>query len=403
MTIYIPPFVRCVMEALDLGGYRAYLVGGSLRDMLRGEVPHDFDLTTDATPDEMIEVLSQKFRVIPTGVAHGTVTVMSEGNPIEITTHRVDGAYRDARHPEAVTFTRALQEDLSRRDFTINAMAYHPEVGLVDLFSGREDLSRGVIRAVGDPETRFREDALRILRAFRFSAKLCFVVDEATLAGAKRAKEGLAQISVERIFAELCGLLEAQNADKGLDALLECDCGKYVFFDTVSALNKVSIQSLPPVAALRMAALFPTLTREEAMALSRRYHAPNAFGLALGAFCEGAREALPTNDYEARKYLLRYWHHFRGCLALAALRGDDVSSATALCERASRDGSVVEIRRLAVNGKELQVALGVRPEKTGELLARLQDAVLQTPESNKKNHLLALAAKICEKEREFLD
>ena len=234
MTIYIPPFVRCVMDALDAGGYRAYLVGGSLRDMLRGEEPHDFDLTTDATPDEMIALLSPLFRVIPTGVAHGTVTVMSEGNPIEITTHRVDGAYLDARHPEAVAFTRALGEDLSRRDFTVNAMAYHPEVGLVDLFSGREDLERGVIRAVGDPETRFREDALRILRAFRFSAKLCFAIDEATLVGAKRARGGLAHISVERIFVELCGLLEAQKAARGLDALLSCECGEFVFFDTVS-------------------------------------------------------------------------------------------------------------------------------------------------------------------------
>ncbi len=401
MKIEIPSYVRDVMNVLDTAGYRAYVVGGSLRDMLRGVTPHDYDMTTNATPDEMLTVFSD-YRVIPTGLAHGTVTVMSEGHPIEITTHRVDGSYTDARHPQTVSFTRALQEDLSRRDFTVNAMAWHPETGVVDLFSGKEDLAAGVIRAVGDPETRFREDALRILRAFRFSAQLDFKIEEATLAGAKLARAGLAKISVERIFAEVSSMLESENADAGLRALLAAGCAEYVFFDTVSALSPVSVNALAPDAALRMAALLPTLTREQALALSRRLHAPNAFGEALSAYAVASREALPTSPYETRKFLSRYWHYWRGALSIAALHGADTTEAEALCTRASREGSVVEIRRLAVNGRELQEKLGVLPARTGELLARLQDAVFQDPERNKREALFALARDICEKERDFL-
>ncbi len=401
MKFEIPSYVQDVMDVLDRAGYRAFVVGGSLRDLLRGVTPNDYDMTTNATPDEMLAILGG-YRVIPTGLAHGTVTVMSEGHPIEITTHRVDGSYTDARHPQTVSFTRELCEDLSRRDFTINAMAWHPETGIVDLFGGKEDLSARVIRAVGDPETRFREDALRILRAFRFAAQLDFEIDDATLAGAARAKEGLARISVERIFVEIGRMFEAKNADAGLDVLLATGCAEYVFFDTVSALSPVSVNTLAPDLALRMAALLPTLSEENAFAFARRLHAPNAFGEALAAYVTAAREPLPTTPYEARKYLSRYWHYWRGALALAALRGVDVVKAEELCARVSRDGSVVEIRRLAVNGRELQETLGVVPARTGELLARLQDAVFRDPTCNKRATLLALAQDICDKECDFL-
>ncbi len=400
MNIEIPSYVRDVMDVLDTAGHRAYVVGGSLRDMLRGMVPHDYDMTTDATPDEMLSAFAD-FRVIPTGLAHGTVTVMSKGHPIEITTHRVDGSYLDARHPETVSFTRALREDLSRRDFTVNAMAWHPDTGVVDLFGGKEDLEARVIRAVGDPEKRFSEDALRILRAFRFCAQLDFAIDDQTLLGARRAKEGLSRISVERIFSEFSRMMVSKNADAGLRAMLDADCAAYVFFDAVSALSPVCINELAPDAALRTAALLPTLTREDALSLARKWHAPNAFGEALAAYVVAAREPLPETAYEARKYLSHYWHYWRGALSLAALRGADISVSLSLCERAARDGSVVEIRRLALNGRELQETLGVAPARTGELLCRLQDLVFRDPTCNKREPLLLAAREICEKERDF--
>lgn len=399
----LPVYVTRVMDTLSAAGYHGYVVGGSLRDLLRGVTPHDFDMTTDALPEEMLEIF-RDFRVIPTGVKHGTVTVMSEGNPIEVTTHRVDGAYSDARHPESVSFTRKLEGDLSRRDFTVNAMAWNPETGLVDLFDGQTDLKNGILRTVGDPDTRFSEDALRILRLFRFCAQLDFDIEESTLQGAARTAAGLAKISVERVFSEITRLLEAPCAEKGLCALFAARCEKYAFFDTVCGVNAAKgVDDLPREAALRLAWLAPDLTAEQALALGKRYHAPNAFGAALAAYVEGARAALPQNAYEARRFVTRYWHYWRGILALQAARGTDVDGAAELCTAVARDGSAVEVRRLAVNGRELQDTLGVRPARTGELLLRLQDLVWQDPDRNKRVWLLDAARAICEKERDFCE
>ena len=170
VAAYIPDYVKCVFDTLQQNGREGYLVGGSLRDILRGIAPNDFDMTTNATPDEMLQIF-QGWRVIPTGLKHGTVTVLSDGHPIEITTHRTDGTYSDSRHPDEVTFTTSLAEDLARRDFTVNAMAFCEKTGLVDLFGGIADLQNGILRAVGEPEKRFSEDALRILRCYRFAAQ----------------------------------------------------------------------------------------------------------------------------------------------------------------------------------------------------------------------------------------
>ncbi len=227
-----PNYARAVMAALDVAGHRGYLVGGSLRDILRGVTPHDYDMTTDATPEEMLEIF-RDFRVIPTGLKHGTLTVLSDGHPIEVTTHRVDGEYLDSRRPESVSFTRQLSEDLSRRDFTVNAMAWHPETGLIDLFGGREDLEKGIIRAVGEPQKRFSEDALRILRAFRFAAQLNFEIEPRTLSGAAACREGLAHISAERIFSEVSRMLEAPAAVRGFRAMLDTGCEARAFYHTV--------------------------------------------------------------------------------------------------------------------------------------------------------------------------
>ena len=399
----LPEYVTRVMDTLKNAGHRGYVVGGSLRDLLRGVTPHDFDMTTDALPEEMLEIF-REFRVIPTGLKHGTLTVMSDGNPIELTTHRVDGAYTDARHPESVSFTRKLEGDLSRRDFTVNAMAWNEETGLVDLFGGQADLKNGILRTVGDPDTRFSEDALRILRLFRFSAQLNFEIEENTLQGAARTATGLEKISVERVFSEITRLLEAPCAEKGLAALFSAGCEKYAFFDTVCGVNAIKdVDLLPREAALRLAWMAPDLNTEQALALGKRYHAPNAFGAALAAYCEGARESLPQSAYEARRFVTRYWHHWQGILALQKARGTDVSEPQALCAKVARDGSAVEVRRLAVNGRELQETLGVRPARTGELLLRLQDLVWQEPERNKRVWLMEAAREICEKERGFCE
>ena len=200
VQIVIPEQVNSILEKLQRSGYEAYVVGGCVRDALLGRVPHDWDITTSALPQQVKEVFS---RTVDTGLQHGTVTVLIGSEGYEVTTYRVDGVYEDGRHPRQVTFTPSLREDLRRRDFTINAMAYNTGDGLVDLFGGRQDLEDGIVRAVGDPVQRFNEDALRIMRAIRFSAQLGYEIEPATLSAASMLAPNLKKISWERIREEL--------------------------------------------------------------------------------------------------------------------------------------------------------------------------------------------------------
>ena len=202
----VPSYILTALDVLEKSGAEAFVVGGAVRDMLRGAPVHDYDVTTCASPDE-IKRAFEGYRTVDTGIQHGTVTVLIEGVPVEITTYRIDGEYTDKRHPVGVTFTKSLKEDAARRDFTVNAMAYHPKVGIKDFFGGKEDLSARIIRTVGDPERRFSEDALRILRALRFAASLDFCIEENTLRAMRKMKEGLLSISPERVREELIKLL----------------------------------------------------------------------------------------------------------------------------------------------------------------------------------------------------
>ena len=398
----VPAYVRAVMQTLEGASRRGYLVGGSLRDLLLGKTPHDFDLTTDATPDEMVKIFSD-FRVIPTGLKHGTLTVLSDGQPVEVTTHRVDGEYRDSRRPESVCFTRRLAEDLSRRDFTVNAMAWSEGTGLVDLFGGQEDLRRGVIRAVGDPAVRFTEDALRILRAFRFSAQLDFEIEESTLTAAREARKGLERISAERIFSEITRLLVSAAAARGLGALFAAQCEKQVFFDTVPCLNKIeALEDLPANAALRLAFLLRECSADAAGALCRRLRASNAFTDEVTGILKALKESMPETPYQARRFVSTFWGSWQGALDLRQAMGENVEQTYLLCKRVAKNGTALSIRGLAVSGKELQDAVGVRPAQTGALLSRLQDLCWEEPSRNKKSILLELASEICRGEKEFL-
>ena len=211
----LPTSVGAVLGRLRDAGYEAYIVGGSVRDALRGLTPHDYDMTTSATPEEVKAVFAGD-RVVETGVKHGSVTGMASGEPVEVTTYRVDGDYRDHRHPDSVTFTRSLEEDLARRDFTMNAIAYAPGVGFVDPFGGCADIDAHIIRAVGEPERRFEEDALRILRALRFSSTLGFAIEEATAAAAYQKRDLLLNVSAERVREEVMKLLGGDGAGEVL-------------------------------------------------------------------------------------------------------------------------------------------------------------------------------------------
>ncbi|MBO2516765.1 MAG: hypothetical protein CW338_05720 [Clostridiales bacterium] len=226
----LPQEVKTAIRLLKEAGHPAYPVGGCVRDTLMGSTPNDWDMCTGATPEQMHAAFAGQ-KIIDTGIRHGTVTLVLDGRNLEITTFRLDGDYEDGRHPLSVTYSDRIDEDLMRRDFTVNAMAYDPEKDeVIDLFGGREDLEKKIIRCVGDPEKRFEEDALRILRAARFSAKLGFTIEENTLSAMKRLAPSLNRVSRERIAQEMSGLLTAENAES---VLLQC---KEVIFAAIPEL-----------------------------------------------------------------------------------------------------------------------------------------------------------------------
>ena len=215
MKIKIPENAMIILQRLEEAGYEAFVVGGCVRDALLGREPDDWDITTSARPDEMMQALSG-MHIVPTGLKHGTITVVADGENFEVTTYRVDGEYLDARRPESVVFVRDLKEDLSRRDFTINAMAYSDERGLVDLFGGSADLENGIVRCVGDPELRFSEDALRILRCVRFASQLDFEIEDQTAEAMYEKLPLLDKIAEERIRVEFGKLLCGKGAGRVL-------------------------------------------------------------------------------------------------------------------------------------------------------------------------------------------
>ena len=244
----LPPAVALAISRLESCGFEAYVVGGAVRDAMLGRDVHDYDVTTSASPAQTKAVFAD-FHTILTGEQHGTVTVVIEGMPLEITTYRLDGDYTDGRRPDSVEFTKNITEDLARRDFTVNAMAYSPTRGLCDPFGGAEDLKLGVIRAVGDPIRRFTEDSLRILRGFRFAARLGFEIEEKTLAAAKSERKRLSAVSAERIGGEILGLLSAERPSHSLalmhsaDVLNEIMPGAY--FETLSGDGFKAVDFIP--------------------------------------------------------------------------------------------------------------------------------------------------------------
>lgn len=213
MTMDMPKNVDTAINLLQSAGFEAYAVGGCVRDSLLGKTPNDWDITTSAKPEDMKSVFAD-FHCIDTGIKHGTVTVVIDGEPLEITTFRLDGEYEDNRHPKSVTFTSNLGADLGRRDFTVNAMAYSKKTGTVDLFGGQNDLKNGIIRCVGDPDRRFNEDALRILRALRFASALDFEIEEKTAQSLLKNRALLGNISEERIAKELLKLVCVKGAKR---------------------------------------------------------------------------------------------------------------------------------------------------------------------------------------------
>ncbi len=396
LNISIPAPVREIFDVFSSAGAVAYAVGGAVRDSLLGREVHDWDVASPLRPEVTAELFASRgFKVIPTGIRHGTVTVLSHGMPVEVTAFRIDGSYSDSRHPDRVEFTDRVEEDLARRDFTVNAMAYSPVRGLCDPWNGQADLKAGVIRCVGDPSTRFAEDALRILRAFRFAAQLGFTIDDATRKAAA-ASERLSSISVERIAAETEKILLSPRPAAYLSEAAECNVTAHIFPGvSLEDGDFPPLDLLPPDAPLRMGALLRRVglrnakTADEAL---KHLKLSNAFYRRAYA---AATVPLPAPEERAVRLFLRETGNADAAIAAASARGEPEARQVAeLSSKISSKGGPVTMRTLAVNGKKLRDAGFPEGKPMGLLLSALLEAVTADPTLNNEQTLLSLAADI---------
>ena len=396
MTIRMDEGAAELLDTLHRAGYAAYVVGGCVRDSLLGLTPHDWDLCTSALPQQVMELFGAQ-RCIPTGLQHGTVTVKQSGALYEITTFRTEGTYTDGRHPDEVHFVPDVREDLARRDFTINAMAYNEKEGLVDPFGGQTDLQSGILRAVGVPRQRFTEDALRILRLYRFAARFGFAIDPPTAQAAQELCAHLDCVSVERIEEELAKLLSAPAPAAYLD--------KEILLVILPELSPEALAAAKPVVdacpagaenlPIRLAALLYSLGEDGTRRTLRRLRCSNN---RIEETAVLVREAVPGVPVSLNIYARRLLGKYNLCTVqrIAALgtalqpeRAADFAVLSELAEQLDADGVCCRVSQLAVNGRDLMTA-GV-PAGPGirKVLEALLDGVIREEYPNERQALLA--------------
>ena len=439
IKIEMPQDVRFIIGKLMEAGYEAYAVGGCVRDSLLGREPNDWDITTSATPYEVKDIFK---RTVDTGLKHGTVTVMLKNEGYEVTTFRIDGEYTDHRRPDGVTFTRELSEDLLRRDFTINAMAYNDDTGVVDLYGGTQDLEQGIIRCVGEADDRFDEDALRIMRAVRFAAQLGFEIEDKTREAAAKHAPELAKVSAERIETELTKLLVSPHPERLID-MYELGITKVILpeFDRMMETPQNSpfhrydvgrhtvevIRNVPATKTLRYAALLHDIgkpdckTTDEAGVDHFKGHALRSEEMAQPIL----RRLKMDNDTIRDVRKIVYWHDYgisgkmtkksvRRMLSkmgaeyfdsyVAIRRGDMAGQSDHLADWKKQvlediikyhdeiidEGDALSLKDLAIGGADL-MKLGIKPgPEMGRILADLLDKVLEEPSLNIKEELIRL-------------
>lgn len=437
MTVLrLPEPVRAALSALEGAGYPAYVVGGCVRDGLRGLPPHDWDVCTAARPAQVHHALGADFSVRDTGLRHGTVTAVRDGLHIEITTYRVEGMYTDGRHPDEVHFVDRVEDDLARRDFTVGAMAYSPVRGLCDPFGGTRDLEAGVLRCVGDADARFREDALRIARGMRLAAEHGFTVEPLTAAAMERHAPLLDRIAPERIAVELTRLLIGRYAGHALRTFRtvlgrmlpeivpmydlpqqNCHHRYDVWEHTVRAVEQIPAEPL-----LRWAMLLhdcgkpacksvdergvghfyghPAVSKQLTMHIASRLRFSTAFSDDLLLLVEQHDRPLGEDEKAVRRRLSRIGEaHFRALLAIK--KGDCVGQDTNpryladLCRTARLLEDILaraqcfSLRQLAIDGNDM-LTIGLRGSEIGRALGYALEHVLEHPQDNRKDILLAL-------------
>ena len=416
MKLTLDPGAAALLDALHAAGYAAYAVGGCVRDSLLGRTAHDWDLCTSALPQQVMKLFGAE-HCIPTGLQHGTVTIKYGGQLYETTTFRTEGSYTDGRHPDAVQFVPDVREDLARRDFTINAMAYNEAEGLVDPFGGQADLQNGLLRAVGEPQQRFTEDALRILRLYRFAARFGFALDAATARAARQLAPHLDCISAERIQEELAKLLAAPQPGAYLEPA--------VLAVVLPELTPEALEAAKPVVdacpageenlPVRWAALLGALGEADTRRVLKRLRCSNACieetavlvreaagqGVCRSFSEEKASAHAPehASDIPLRQLLGRYGLCTveRLCALCAALHPQAAPACALAAQRARQleaDGVCCRVSQLAVNGRDLMAAGIPAGPALRRVLEALLDGVIRAEYPNEKPALLAAAQKI---------
>lgn len=391
----IPPCIDAVLNILHSVGHEGYLVGGCVRDAVMGKTPHDYDITTDALPEETKAAFERDCKVIETGMKHGTVTVLSDGEPVEITTFRVDGEYRDNRHPESVRFTPNIEEDLARRDFTVNAIAYSPRKGIVDPFGGVADIERRIIRCVGKPDKRFCEDGLRILRGLRFAATLGLDIDSDTADSIHRNRELLRGISAERIYVDFTKLLCGDFAEGILKGFSETF--RVFAPDVDSAASAGIVSGVPNDKNLRLAAFLSLSGKESAELFMQSMKADGAAKKETVLLVSLLDEKTPKDRIAVKRLAAKCGIETAKKYALLARAVGKEIDLDVFCGtlKAVKDEKMcLSIGELAVNGGDLiseKIAVG---REIGVVLSALLDEVIDEKIENKKDVLLAEARRI---------
>lgn len=421
MRIEMPYEAEWIIDNIRSHGYEAFIVGGCVRDAVLGRIPGDWDITTSAKPEQVKEIFG---KTVDTGLKHGTVTIIKHGKGYEVTTYRIDGEYLDGRHPETVEFTPDLREDLKRRDFTINAMAYSHETGIVDEFEGMEDLKRRVIRCVGCAGDRFTEDALRILRAVRFAAQLDFVIEDETYKAIVKIAPNLTHVSKERIQVELTKLLLSDHPEKiwmvdetgiadyvtsGFPEVFERELerenshnagenetpgtsGCLVDGASRDALKEcwTGLAALPADKSHRWAGFLRHMTPEQAVKILRGLKLDNDTIGNVKSMVMAFQAPLAVDKVQIRKLLSRVTEYqFLGAMQLKKLDGDEtVPELLRLFEEIREAGDCVSLKQLAVNGGDLLQQGLEKGKQIGDGLMYLLNLVLEEPKLNKKDILL---------------
>ncbi len=392
--INIPNYAKRILTHLEAKGFEAFVVGGCVRDTLRGVTPLDWDICTSALPDEVTSVFKNILPVIPTGIKHGTVTILSQGIPVEVTTYRTDGSYIDNRHPEAVSFVTSVSFDLSRRDFTINAIAYNDKVGALDLFDGISDIQSKIVRCVGNPEKRFKEDALRILRALRFAAVCGFDIEKETKNAIFSLKNLLKNISAERIFVEIKKLLLAPNPSNILIKFKEIFevCTNH---QTPKLYLKMT-DILPDNLSLRVAAFLGGTDKDGVRKILNALKADKALTNSVCYIIDNEFSPCPRTKSELKHMMHKLGtENTRNILTFKYAKEiasggnpSDIVSLLSLIDEIIKNNECFSLSGLAVNGSDL-ISIGVPSgNKIGDILNNLLVLVIDEKIPNEKPVLL---------------